>query len=85
MQATTIKIENPLLDNIRRILPKSTSLTAFVKDLLEKEIKRAKMLKAADDYMLFLQNHPKEKDELGEWENSDLQSSPQPRISKRKK
>ncbi len=85
MQATTIKIESPLLDNIRRILPKSTSLTSFVKDLLEKEIKRAKMLKAADDYVVFLQNHPEEKDELAEWESSDLQSSPQSRISKRKK
>ena len=54
-------------------------------DLLEKEIKRAKMLKAADDYMVFLQNHPEEKDELAEWESADLQSTPQSKISKRKK
>lgn len=84
MQATTIKLEDPLLGELKKYLPKEESISSFVRNLLEKEIQRQKMIQAAEEYSHFLAAHPEEKEGLEEWESADLTTSVK-RIQKRKK
>ena len=76
MQATTIKIEDPLLENLKGCLPTKTSLTAFVKEILEQEIQRRKMIQSAEQYAEFLQSNSKEKEWLEKWEAGNLETAP---------
>ena len=82
MNATTIKLENPLLKSLLHVVPKKKSLTAFVREVLESEVQRRRMSEAGEAYLRFLEANPEEKKWLEEWETSDLGSSPKP--SKRK-
>ncbi len=83
MQATTIKLEGPILSEIKKILPKDKSLTSYVRGVLEQELHRKKMLESANDYLKFLANNPEEQTWLEEWQDSDLAKAPTP--FKRKK
>ncbi len=83
MKATTIKIENPLLDELNEIRPSKKSLSAYVKEVLEQDVRRKKMREAAEQYGQFLITNPEEKTWLEEWESSDLASPP--RRKRRKK
>lgn len=80
MQATTIKIENPLLSDLKLYLPKEESITSFVKSILEQEIQRKKMIQSAEEYAAFLETHQEEKESMEEWENADLNTSPKTKI-----
>ena len=85
MQATTIKIEDPLLDNLKSCLPDKTSLTAFVKEILEQEIQRRKMIQSAEQYAAFLQSNAGEKEWLAEWEAGDLGTAPKTGVKRKSK
>ena len=74
MQATTIKLDGELLKKIRNFIPKEGSLTTFVREVLEKEIRRRKMIQAAEQYTEFLKANPEEEDFLKNWEEADLTS-----------
>ncbi len=76
MNATTIKIENPLLKNLLYIVPQKKSLSAFVREVLEREIQRQKMILAAESYLVFLKSHADESQSLEEWESADLGRPP---------
>lgn len=78
MSATTIKIEDPLLKNIMHVLPKDQSLSAFVREVLERELRRQKMTEAAETYSQFLKSHPEERAWIEEWDHSDLETPPRP-------
>ncbi len=82
MQATTIKIEDPLLRELKNITPKKFSLSKFVKEILEQEVQRHKMIIAAEKYNEFLASNPEESSWLQDWEAADLTSTPK---TKRKK
>jgi hypothetical protein len=84
MQATTIKIENPLLDELRSLTPRTKSLSGFIREILEQEIQRRKMIQAAEKYADFLKSSPGEREWLEEWESADLSRAPR-YIRKRKK
>lgn len=84
MQATTLKIENPLLDELYKLKPKTLSFSTFVRGLLEKSVRRQKMIEAGDRYAEFLRESPTEGAWLDEWESADLASQPKPG-KKRKK
>ncbi len=83
MQATTIKIEGNILHELKTIIPKEKTLTAFVREVLEKEIRRKKMAHAAGVYAQFLKNNPEEEGWLKNWEASEL-STPPKKVRKRK-
>ncbi|MBI2335428.1 MAG: hypothetical protein HYU97_01515 [Deltaproteobacteria bacterium] len=83
MQATTIKLEGPILSEIKKILPKDKSLTSYVRGVLEQELRRQKMLESANDYLKFLADNPEEQTWLEEWQDLDLAKAPQ--LFKRKK
>ena len=76
MQATTIKIEDPILKELRKFVPPDQSLSAFVREILERDIQRRKMVKAAQEYASWLENHPDEREWLDEWDDAHLERPP---------
>lgn len=76
MQATTIKIENPLLDQLKGFKPKDVSLSAFIREILESKVRKQKMAVAAQKYTEFLRENPDEEEWLKEWEESPLDKAP---------
>ena len=83
MQANTIKIEDPLLGQVYKIKPKDVNFSAFVRGLLEKEVKRQQMIRAADEYSRWLAVQEEEASEMADWENADLGSVPKVRKAKK--
>ncbi len=83
MQATTIKIENPLLNELKKYSPKNESLSSFIREILEKDIQRRKMIEAAETYARFLAENPSEQEWLNEWEEANLAQDP--KITSKKK
>lgn len=76
MKSTTLRLDNPLLAELNQERPKKVSLSAFVRDILKREIKRRKMIRAANQYSLFLKDNPAEQEWLDEWEEADLTVPP---------
>lgn len=72
MEATTIKLENPLLNQLYESKPKGLSLSAFVRELLEREVRQRKMAQAAGQYSEFLKANPDEAVWMEEWEAAPL-------------
>jgi hypothetical protein len=80
MKATTIKIEGKLLSELQAAKPESVSLSAFVRNVLSKDLQRRKLAQAAASYEEFLAANPEEQLLLREWDEADLT-----RIPKRKR
>lgn len=72
MKATTIKVEGALLEELTRAKPRSQSLSAFVRSILEREVLRRKLTESAERYAEFLRGSPEERSWLSEWESADL-------------
>lgn len=85
MKATTIKIENPLLHEIVNFKPKTLSISAFIRKILEKEMKRQQLTKAANEYAIWLQDNSEEQKWLNQWEEADLTTPPQQTQRSKKK
>lgn len=83
MSATTLKIESPLLDELKRVCPKGKSISAFVRSVLEQVIHKQRMSKALQEYQSFLDVHPEELAWLGNWEVADLTRPPKPSHKKK--
>jgi hypothetical protein len=79
MRATTIKVEGVLLEELERSKPRSQSLSAYVRSILESEVRRLKMLAAAEKYSAFLQHNADERAWLDEWDSADLARPPRRR------
>jgi hypothetical protein len=79
MKATTIKVEGDLLRDLERVKPPSQSLSAYVRSVLEQEVRRNKMIEAAVRYAEFLRREPGERAWLDEWDRADLARPPQRR------
>ena len=82
MKATTIKIEGNLLKEIEEVCPPSRSVTAFVRDVLHRDLRRRRMAEATTQYKDFLASHPEEGGWLTEWEQADLIRPPRSRQRK---
>ena len=50
MKATTIKIEEPLLGELEKAKPASQSISAYVREVLENDLKRHMVAEAAVQY-----------------------------------
>lgn len=72
MKATTIKLEGKLLEELKKLKGSKKTLTSFVKETLESEIRRHKMRLAAEKYTDFLKQHPEETKLMEKWENAPL-------------
>jgi len=73
MSATTVKLEGPLLDEIGRIKPSRLTLTAYVREALERDIRQRKLHDAALRYRALLETDETARLEAGEWENTPLE------------
>ncbi|MDO8518626.1 MAG: hypothetical protein Q7T11_00495 [Deltaproteobacteria bacterium] len=76
MKATTLKIEDPLLQRLHHFKPASQSLSSFARELLESGIRRKQMTEAADKYSRFLEDNEDEREWLSEWGDADLITAP---------
>ncbi len=79
MKATTIKLEGELLLELERSKPESLSLSAYVREVLTKNLRRQKLAQAAASYEAFIEAHPEERSWLREWDGADLASLPKRR------
>ena len=76
MKATTIKIEWPLLGELEKAKPASQSISSYVREILERDIKRHKVAEAAVQYEAFVAAHPEEREWLSDWDKADLSRPP---------
>jgi hypothetical protein len=76
MKATTIKIEGALLSELEAAKPENISISAFVRDVLRKDLQRRKLAQAAASYEEFLAANPEEQLLLREWDEADLAHTP---------
>ena len=76
MQATTIKLDPKLHSSLRRMKPRTQTLTAFVRELVASEEKRRALEDAAEAYHALLAAHPDEAAWLAAWEDAPLAEAP---------
>ena len=76
MSATTIKLEGDLLARLRRVKPPSVSISAYVRSLIEGDIRRHALAEAARQYQEFLAKDDAERKWLDEWTAADLVRPP---------
>lgn len=79
MKATTIKVDGKLLADLERAKAPRQSVTGYVREVLEREVRRRKMLAAADAYTEFLRANADERAWLDEWDRADLAQAPKRR------
>jgi predicted CopG family antitoxin len=73
MRATTIKIEDPLLSELEKYRKGKQSVTALAKEMLERDLKRMKMIEAGRTYAALLQSDAEEREFLDEWAAAPLE------------
>lgn len=76
MSATTVKLEAALLKAIRSVKPPSQSLSAYVREAVERDVTRRKMRDAAERYRALLEEHPGEAADVALWEGAPLATPP---------
>ncbi len=76
MKATTVKIEWKLLEKLEQVKPPRMSVSAFVRDILRKDLLRRQAAEGAVAYEEFLALNPEEQSWLAEWDEADLASLP---------
>lgn len=76
MKATTVKIEGALLTGLKKFKPASLSVSAYVRGLIEGDIRRQSLAAAAREYQGFLASQPSEQEWLDHWMQADLANSP---------
>jgi hypothetical protein len=79
MQATTIKLDPKLHSSIRRMKAREQSLTAYVRELVAREERRAALEAAADAYTALLARNKGEAEAMEEWESAPLADAPKRR------
>jgi predicted CopG family antitoxin len=79
MRATTIKIEGDLLEQLEKAKPDNLSLSAYVREILTRDLRRRELAHAAVSYEEFLAANPGEQSWLREWDEADLASAPKRR------
>ncbi|MBS0617197.1 MAG: hypothetical protein JSR44_03360 [Spirochaetes bacterium] len=72
MVATTIKIDGEVFEEARQLVRGRQSITSFVRESVQAELKRRKFREAAVQYQEFLRQTPDEVAELELWEAADL-------------
>lgn len=82
MSATTVKLEEPLLREIRSVKPRGQTLTAYVREALSRDLRRRKLQQAAEEYRELLDSNADERRELDEWAQAPLATPPRKRRRK---
>ena len=77
MKATTVKIEGELLEELEAAKPRGQSISAYVREVLRKNLERAEVREAAFRYMEFVNSNEDEHTWLDEWDCADLSTAPE--------
>lgn len=72
MRANTIRLDENLLNEIYPLLAPKQSLASYVREVLQKEIRRHTMLQAGRTFVNFLAGNQEEQQLLDSWEKVDL-------------
>lgn len=76
MSATTIKLDGELLARIESAKPPAQSVTAYVREVLRRDLDRLTLREAAEEYRAFVTATPDEAAWLCAWNDADLTSEP---------
>jgi hypothetical protein len=76
MSATTIKLDGELLARIESAKPPTQSVTAYVREVLRRDLERLTLREAAEEYRAFVSATPDEADWLCAWNDADLALAP---------
>lgn len=78
MPATTIKLEHDLVRKVAALKPKHESVSAFVRELIEREHRARENRAAANAYQEFLRGNPEERAAMEVWESAPLSNDVEP-------
>jgi predicted CopG family antitoxin len=81
MSATTIKLEADLVKKVTALKPKDESISAFVRELIEKEHRARENRTSAVVYQQFLEDNPDERAAMEVWESAPLVDEIEPKRS----
>jgi hypothetical protein len=76
MSATTVRLDEATLREIRSVKPRDQTLAAYVREAVDRDILRRKLRAAATEYQAFLGEHPEEGEDLAAWERAPLAAPP---------
>ena len=79
MPATTIKLESDLVQKVTELKPKDESISAYVRELIEREHRMRENRRAATVYRQFLQDNPEERGAMEVWESAPLVGEIEPK------
>lgn len=79
MPATTIKLEADLVKKVTALKTKEESISAFVRELIEKEHRARAHREAAGLYQQFLNDNPAERAAMEVWESAPLVDEVEPK------
>ncbi len=79
MPATTIKLEADLVKKVTALKTKDESISAFVRELIEKEHRVRTHREAAVEYQQFLRENPEERAAMEVWESAPLVDDVEPK------
>ncbi len=73
---TTVKLDAAVVKEVKESLAPGATLTSYVREVIQKDLKRSKMKASARAYAEFLQMNPEEATEMEGWANADLTLAP---------
>jgi len=79
MPATTIKLEADLVRKVTALKPKDESISAFVRELIEREHRARANRVSAVIYQQFLEDNPDERAALEVWESAPFVEKIEPK------
>ncbi|MBA3964147.1 MAG: hypothetical protein H0X40_19930 [Chthoniobacterales bacterium] len=82
MSATTVKLDGELLRAIATVKSPKQTLSAYVREALQRDLCRQQMREAAESYMHLLRTNSAEKNAMDEWEAAPLATTPRTRRRK---
>ncbi len=78
MSATTIKLEGPILKELKKFKRSDQSLSSLIRELLQSELRRRRMARAGQDYVSLMKSNSAESMDMDAWSSAPLDSDPKP-------
>ena len=79
MSATTVKLDGELLRAIASVKSPRQTLSAYVREALQRDLRRRQMRDAAETYTNLLRTNAAEREAMDEWEAAALATTPRSR------
>lgn len=79
MPATTVKLDGELLRAIESVKSPNQTLSAYVREALQRDLRRRQMRDAAETYTNLLRTNAAEREAMDQWEAASLATTPRTR------